>query len=298
MRPELAQAAELLRRNTPDAVEQAMALLERTVYSFSMKLCGHPEDAEDTMQEVLYRSLPYLAKIQDPQALAVWLYTVTRNRCWRMRSKGARLARQTLSLDELLPDEAEMSRLLEDASRTPEENVLHSEQAQLLRRAVLEIPAPLRIVLVLHDMEDLATEQVATILGLQPGTVRVRLHRARLGVRKAMANLRAERAELPRTPQSKPPRKQEKLCREIFANLSEYLDGKLEPATCDQMRAHIAACPACVAFLRELRQAIDRCRSLDLPCEAAVAPRLRSILTQEYLRLIGASSPEKLQASV
>jgi RNA polymerase sigma-70 factor (ECF subfamily) len=80
MRPELIQATELLRTNTPEAVEEAIGLLQGTVYSFSMKVCGHPEDAEDTMQEVLSRSLPYLSRITEPKALAVWLYTVTRNR--------------------------------------------------------------------------------------------------------------------------------------------------------------------------------------------------------------------------
>ena len=189
MRPELVRAAELLRSNTPESIEQALAYLQNTVYAFSMKVCGHPEDAEDTMQEVLYRSLPHLCKLEDPQALAVWLYTVTRNRCWRMRSKGARLSRQTSSLDELLPDEAELSRPLENAPRSPEQSALHAEQTQLLHQAVLRIPAPLRIVLVLHDMEELTTEQVAAILGIQAGTVRVRLHRARLGVRKQMALL-------------------------------------------------------------------------------------------------------------
>ena len=120
MRPELIQASDLLRRNTPEAVDEAIGLLQNTVYSFSMKVCGHPEDAEDTMQEVLYRSLGHLAKIQDPQALAVWLYTVTRNRCWRMRRKGASAPKHILSLDELMPDEAELGRLLQDAAAGPE----------------------------------------------------------------------------------------------------------------------------------------------------------------------------------
>src|ERR1017187_10295635 len=189
MRPELIQATELLRRNTPEAVEEAIGLLQNTVYSFSMKICGHPEDAEDTMQEVLYRSLGHLAKIQDPQALAVWLYTVTRNRCSRMRRKPAHPPSHTFSLDELMPDEVELGRLLKDAGRSPEGNLLHAEQNRLLHQAVLRIPAQLRIVLVLHDMEEMTTEQVAQILDLQPGTVRVRLHRARLSVRKEMNKL-------------------------------------------------------------------------------------------------------------
>jgi len=295
MRPELIQATNLLRSNTPEAVEEAIGLLQNTVYSFSMKVCGHPEDAEDTTQEVLFRSLRHLAKIQDPQALAVWLYTVTRNRCWRMRRKGANAPRQTLSLDELMPDDAELGRMLQDAAAGPEGDLLHAEQHYLLHQAVLRIPAGLRIVLVLHDMEELTTEQVAQILGLQTGTVRVRLHRARLCVRKEMSRVLSGAAEQPGKDESQAAKTKDVRrkggrrpaeCRDLFANLSEYLDGRVEPKTCDQMRGHIEACPSCVAFLRDLRSAIDRCSALEIPCDAAVAQRLRAILTREYLRML------------
>jgi RNA polymerase sigma-70 factor, ECF subfamily len=293
MRPELAKAAEMLQRNTPEAIEEAIALLQKTVYSFSMKVCGHPEDAEDTMQEVLFRSLPHLVKIKEPKALAVWLYTVTRNRCWRMRRKGAGAPKQMVALDDLMPDEAELGRLLEDATQGPEANVSQAEQANLLHKAVLQIPTPLRLVLVLHDMEELDTDQVATILGLKSGTVRVRLHRARLLVRKETARMlqktaKAKKSAKPKSTSRKPRGKDRPAeCRELFANLSEYMDGRIEAPSCDQMRAHIEACPACVAFLRELRTAIDRCRGLEMPCDNAVAQRLRAMLTQEYLRLLG-----------
>src|SRR5271165_5610624 len=192
MRPELIRATDLLRRNTPEAVEEAIGLLQNTVYSFSMKVCGHPEDAEDTMQEVLSRSLGHLARIQDPQALAVWLYTVTRNRCWRMRRKPAHAPANLLSLEELMPDNEELGRLIEDAAVGPEGNLLAAEQHHLLHQAILRVPPALRIVLVLHDMEELATEQVAQVLSLQQGTVRIRLHRARLSVRREMNQLLRE----------------------------------------------------------------------------------------------------------
>ena len=310
MRPELIQATELLRRNTPESVDEAIGLLQSTVYSFSMKLCGHRQDAEDTMQEVLYRSLGSLAKIEEPQALAVWLYTVTRNRCWRMRRKGASAPQRILSLDELMPDEAELGRLLQDAAAGPEEDLLHAERHHLLHEAVLRIPAQLRIVLVLHDMEELGTEQVAQILGLQAGTVRVRLHRARLAVRKEMSRTLESVAEQPdRSKQTgvRPASKRSKKgrdqgvqrraeCRELFVGLSEYLDGRVDPLACEAMRSHIEACPACVAFLRDLRGAIDRCRLLEVPCDPAVALRLRSLLTQEYLRLLGVPGTEKPSA--
>jgi len=306
MRPELTRAAELLQRKTPEALEEAIGLLQNTVYSFSMKMCGHPEDAEDTTQEVLFRSLAHLAKIQDPRALAVWLYTVTRNRCWRMRRKPAGAPARTLSLDELMPDDAELGRLLQDAADSPERTLLATERHDLLHQAVLRIPATLRIVLVLHDMEELATDQVAQVLNLQPGTVRVRLHRARLAVRKEMSQILDSTPALPdpvlsvldETPDIAKPRKRPAECRELFAGLSEYLDGRVEPETCDQMRNHIDACPACIEFLRSLRAAIDRCRALEVPCNPIVAARLRSLLTAEYLRMLGIPIPEKLTAMV
>ena len=131
----------------PEAVEEAIGLLQNTVYSFSMKVCGHPEDAEDTIQEVLSRSLGHLAKIHNPQALAVRLYTVTRNRCWRLRRKPAHAPGNTTSLDELLPDDAELGRMLQDEAEGPEDHLIHAEQHHLLHKAILNIPAQLRIVL-------------------------------------------------------------------------------------------------------------------------------------------------------
>src|ERR1022692_5328554 len=147
MRPELIRAADLLRRKTPEAVEEAIGLLQNTLYSCTMKVCGHPEDAEDTMQEVLYRSLGHLARIHDPQELAVWLYTVTRNRCWRMRRKSAHAPANMLSLDELMPSDEELGLLLQDAAEGPESNLLQAEQHYLLHQAILRVPALLRIVL-------------------------------------------------------------------------------------------------------------------------------------------------------
>jgi RNA polymerase sigma-70 factor, ECF subfamily len=296
MRPELIQASELLRSNTPESVEEAIGLLQSTVYSFSMKVCGHREDAEDTMQEVLFRSLKHLARIPDPAGLAAWLYTVTRNRCRRMRRTPSESSTRMFSLDELMPDDAELEQLLVETAPNPEGEVLHAEQHHLLHQAVLHIPSPLRLVLVLHDMEELGTDEIAQILCLQAGTVRVRLHRARLAVRKEMAQILTGANKQPGgssgsrdSVRAVPPKKTQRMkeCRELFINLSEYLDARVEPRTCEQMRAHIEGCPACVAFLKDLREAIDRCRTLEMTCDPVVANRMRSMMTREYFRLLG-----------
>src|ERR1700746_2642388 len=127
MRIELVQASELLRRNTPEAVEEAIGLLQNTVCSFSMKMCGHRQDAEDTMQEVLFRSLKHLAKLEGPNALAAWLYTVTRNRCHRMRRGHLEGSGMKFSLDELIPDDEELGRLLHLGEGGPERDAIQAE---------------------------------------------------------------------------------------------------------------------------------------------------------------------------
>jgi RNA polymerase sigma-70 factor (ECF subfamily) len=172
------------------------------------------------------------------------------------------------------------------APENPENDALRAEQQNHLHEAVLKLPPALRLVLVLHDMEELESEEVARILGLQAGTVRVRLHRARLALRKEMARVLEGLPNTPAATKMKPIRRPEE-CREIFANLSEYLDARLAPASCEQMRVHIEGCPTCVAFIKDLRGVIDRCRQSSSVCDPRVAARLRSMMTQELLRLVG-----------
>jgi RNA polymerase sigma-70 factor (ECF subfamily) len=79
MRAEVEQAVALLNDKRPDAIERALSLLQQTVFAFSMRVCGHREDAEDTMQDVLLKSVPHLPKFDSSKALVVWLYTVAKN---------------------------------------------------------------------------------------------------------------------------------------------------------------------------------------------------------------------------
>jgi len=58
MRPEIEQAVQLIQRQNPESLDEALALLQNTVFSFSMKVCGQRQDAEDTMQEVLLNLFP------------------------------------------------------------------------------------------------------------------------------------------------------------------------------------------------------------------------------------------------
>lgn len=276
MRPELTEAAQFLRSGE---VEKALPLLQNTVFSFSMKVCGHREDAEDTAQDVLLKSFRHLQKIDEPKALAVWLYKVARNHCWMSRRRSKFAPQQTLSLDELMPDSAELESITTGGDANPETQALTKQEAERVREAVLRIPPQYRMILVLHDMEDLDTEEVAKISGLRPGTVRVRLHRARLFVRRELA-----RDRKPASKKAKG-RKKPVECRRLFAALSDYIDKRVDNLSCDHIKKHLEDCPPCVAFMNDLSRAVERCKSLDVPCDPRTMESLRRLLADEFARV-------------
>src|SRR5919109_5023996 len=111
MRPEIEQVVTLIRQADPKSLEEALALLQNTVFSFSMKVCGQRQDAEDTMQEVLLKSAANLPKFDSPKALMVWLYKVAKNRCLMSRRRNRFAPKEALSLEELMPDRKELKKL-------------------------------------------------------------------------------------------------------------------------------------------------------------------------------------------
>jgi RNA polymerase sigma-70 factor, ECF subfamily len=281
------QALKLIREDRPESIDQALALLQNTVYSFSMKVCGHPQDAEDTMQDVLLKSVPHLAKFDNPQALSVWLYKVARNRCVSSR-RGKFSPARNLSLDELMPHSHELRELQNSAAPNPEAALLNSESAEHLKQAVLAVPPQYRMVLVLHDMEDLSTAEVAQIMSLRPGTVRVRLHRARLFVRQHLAKLAKARPDTGLIIHAAAEEPRPLRCRRLFAALSDYMDGVIDDAMCDQMDRHLHDCEPCVAFLDSLKSAVKQCRSYRPECNSVHATELREELLHRYRAAVAA----------
>ncbi len=281
MRPELIRAAELLKRSDSDSVNEALHLLQSTVFSFSMKVCGHREDAEDTMQHVLLKSVSHLKKIDSPEALAVWLYKVTRNRCWMSRRRSKFAPDRTLSLDELMPSEGELESLT-DSQRDIETATALRQEADRVRDTVLKIPPKYRIVLVLHDMEELDSAEIAQILNISEGSVRVRLHRARLFVRRELAKPVSAKNSARRSSARKKTRPLE--CRKLFAGLSEFIDGNADQLSCEHIQKHLADCPPCVAFVEDLSRAVERCKNVEVQCDPKVANTVLRLLLDEYRR--------------
>jgi RNA polymerase sigma-70 factor (ECF subfamily) len=291
VRPEIEQVVELIQRKDPKSLEDALGLLQNTVFSFSMKVCGQRQDAEDTMQEVLLRSVPNLPKFDNPKALMVWLYKVAKSRCLMSRRKSKFAPKEDLSLEELMPDRRELQKLRGSPDGTPETSLLRRENAKRLREAVQKLPVEYRLILVLHDMEELSDGDVAEITGLRLGTIRVRLHRARLFVRKELAKQDQHRIRLetakPSGENQLSAQPRQRRCKEMFAELSNYLDEELDGSLCEELEKHMDGCEPCKAFLLSLEKAILQCRTApNQSPDPRVAAKLRRELMAEYQGLM------------
>lgn len=96
----------------------------------------------------------------------------------------------------------------------------------------------------------------------------MRLHRARLFVRKELTkiNVSPEKNVAERSHASKRISARAGRCRQIFAGLSDYLDGELDEFSCEEIEAHLNGCEPCKKFLRSLEATIERCRQLPTDC--------------------------------
>lgn len=184
MRPEIQRAIELVREKRPEALDQALGLLQDTVLKYSLKICRQHEDAEDTAQEVLIRTARFLPDFENPMALSVWLYKVARTQCMMKRRKSKFAPEHELSLDDA--PNAEIPSNGNEGLRSPEEFFLRIEGAELVLSAIRQLPDQQRQVITLHDLEELSTAEVAQTLGISEGAVRVRLHRARTALRELL----------------------------------------------------------------------------------------------------------------
>jgi RNA polymerase sigma-70 factor (ECF subfamily) len=140
-------------------------------------------------------------------------------------------------------------------------------------------------------MEGLTDDEVAEITGLRPGTVRVRLHRARLFVRKELMDAwkpaRKTKGQVPSPAPADTPRPAR--CKAMFAELSNYLDEQLDDSLCEELERHLDGCGPCRVFLATLEATIKQCRTSGAECATSLrAAQLRKQLTADYKRAMSA----------
>lgn len=178
--------AEALIAGRPEAFEPFVERFGPMILGFGRRMCGHRADAEEVLQETLMKAYQSLKDLRDPGALRTWVYRVAANACLKMRRRGKSGSKREISLEEVLPRAGESGEppQIADWSDIPLDRLLQGELKSKLDEAILSLPRDYRIVLVLRDQGGLDTRETADILGISENLAKVRLHRARLALRK------------------------------------------------------------------------------------------------------------------
>ncbi|MGQ9474954.1 MAG: RNA polymerase sigma factor [Actinomycetota bacterium] len=159
------------------ALEELVERYQPTVMNLAYRMLGNRADAADVCQEVFLILLRKLHSFRGEAKFSTWLYRVAMNAC----HDHARRSRHHLSLADSPDDETpEMEqRLPDEGAESPESSMEREEIRRRVQEAIVRLPFKFRQVIYLHDISGYDYKEVADILGINLGTVKSRLNRAR-----------------------------------------------------------------------------------------------------------------------
>jgi RNA polymerase sigma-70 factor (ECF subfamily) len=189
------KSEELLRRlqqGDESALTELAAQYGSKIYQLAFRYLRNHEDAEEVTQDVLYKVFRKIGEFRGDAALSSWIYRITFNSAMsRLRSASYQRAQDEQR--EPVPVEGEDATVtsmqeVADWSNMADEHLLRAQLRRRLVRAVLALPAIYRAPVVLRDLQGMSTEEASAMLRVKDQTLKSRLHRGRLILRKQLAD--------------------------------------------------------------------------------------------------------------
>lgn len=234
------------------AASEALETLVRDhgsrLYAISRQLCGNDSDAEDLVQETFLNAFRAWDRFEGRSKPTTWLYTIAKRACIRRNRKRSGEPETIESLEELLPVGAAT---VPDpgALANPLDETVRRETAQRIEQAIATLPLDFRLPLVLKDIAELSSPEIAEILDIPENTVKTRVHRARLKLREAVAE------QLPQTDAA--PDHSIEVCLDLLLAKQEALDRGVTFEFSDQ-----ELCTRCRSMFATLDLGRDVCTKL------------------------------------
>jgi RNA polymerase sigma-70 factor (ECF subfamily) len=172
-----AQLVDRLRRGDRRAFEELVIAHQHRVFGVALRMLGSRAEAEEAAQEVFLRAHQAIAGFRGDAKLSTWLYAITSRLCLNRLASGER---------RLLREGEETLARLPSGHASPADELERSERDAALHRAIAELSDERRMMIVLRDLEGLPYEEIAAALDLELGTVRSRLHRARMDLKEKL----------------------------------------------------------------------------------------------------------------
>jgi RNA polymerase sigma-70 factor (ECF subfamily) len=193
MRDTTSEAALLARLQAGD--ERAVADLATDygskIYQLAFRYLRNKEDAEEVTQDVLFKVYRKIDAFRGDAALSSWIYRITFNTAMSRLRTGKNRPQEderTTAATEGHEFDAPPPRDLADWSDMADERVLRGELRRRVFRAVLALPAIYRAPVMLRDIQGMSTEEASAMLHVKDQTLKSRLHRGRLILRKQLAD--------------------------------------------------------------------------------------------------------------
>ena len=167
-----------------DAFEQLVVDNQNKVYSLALRMTGDREEAADLAQEAFLKAWQGLPSFQGDSSFATWVYRLATNVCidCLRRKKRRWEVESALSLDDEEAAWAEPADLEQD----PQRQLERSEVSRAVARGLEALPDHHRQVLVMRELSGLSYQEIGQALGLDMGTVKSRIARSRLALRKIL----------------------------------------------------------------------------------------------------------------
>lgn len=163
--------------------------------SVATRIVRDPHHAEDAVQNAFAKIFDRIDGFHGRSTLKTWMHRIVINESLMLLRKAK--SAETVSIDELQPRFDANGCRIEDrwaTFQTPESLLLRSDMRALVMEKIDLLPEKYRIVLVLRDMEDLTTREVANTLEISEANVKVRLHRARAALKRLLEPMLGEQA--------------------------------------------------------------------------------------------------------
>lgn len=176
---ELVRAA---RSGDQSAFETLVKANQAMAYQLAYRMTGNPEDAADLTQEAFLNAWRGLSAFDGRSSFSTWLYRLTSNACIDFLRREKRRVSLSMTLEDEEDEEGRQADL-PDQRFSPQRELEKKEAAEALRRGLAALTPEYREILTLRELEGYSYQELSRELGLEEGTVKSRLARARLALR-------------------------------------------------------------------------------------------------------------------
>ena len=167
------------RAEDTEAFEALVRKHQGWVFTLAYRMLGDRADAEEVAQEIFLKAYRGLGRFKGDARFSTWLYRIATNHCLNhLESRRRRVGSHT--------NPGHLVERVSDPAPRPDQVVEQADVRHLVQQALLRLTPEHRGILVLREIQGLSYEEIGELLGLESGTVRSRLHRARMELKERL----------------------------------------------------------------------------------------------------------------